>query len=65
MKNQINESEPLNVNGIILLVAVVFSGLIASVACGTFLSIIGGAVVGLIIAIFFINVLLPQRESDR
>lgn len=65
MENQLKETEPLNVKGIILLVAAVFSGLIASIACGTFLSIIGGVVVGLIFAIFFISVLLPQRESDR
>lgn len=65
MENQLNDSAPLNVKGIILLVAVVFSALIASVACGTLLSIIGGVVVGLVFAIFFISVLLPQRESDR
>lgn len=65
MENQYNDSKPLNVNGIILLVAAVFSGLIASIACGSVLSIIGGVIVGLIFATFFINVLLPQRESDR
>ncbi|MCI0921554.1 hypothetical protein [Sphingobacterium rhinopitheci] len=65
MENQLKETESLNVKGIILLVAAVFSALIASVACGTFLSIIGGAVVGLVFAVFFNSVLLPQRESDR
>jgi len=65
MENQVKEKDCFSVNAIILLVAAVFSALIASVACGSFLSIIGGVVIGLIIATFFINVLLPQKESDR
>jgi len=65
MENQVNETESLNVKGIILLVGTVFAALIASVACGTFLGVITGAIIGLIFAIFFISVLLPQKESDR
>lgn len=65
MENQINDSKPLNVKGIILLVAAVFSGLIGAISCGTLSGIITGVVIGLLFAVFFIAVLLPARDSDR
>lgn len=65
MENQINDSKPLNVKGIILLVAAVFSGLIGAISCSTLSGIITGVVIGLLFAVFFIAVLLPARDSDR
>ena len=64
MENQVNE-QPLNVKGLILLIGTIFGALIGYAACGSFLSIIGGLVVGLIAAIGFISVILPYKESDR
>lgn len=65
MENQINETKPLNVKGIILLLGAFFSALIGAVACATFKGVIIGAIIGLIFAAFFNAVLLPQRPSDR
>jgi len=65
MENQLNETKPINVKGIIFLVAVVFSVLISLVASGTFVGVIKAIIVGLVIATFFVTVLLPERESDR
>lgn len=65
MENQINESKPLNVKGLITLIGAIFGALIAFVVCGSALSIIGGLVGGLILAAFFNAVLLPQKTHDR
>ncbi|MGE8242772.1 hypothetical protein D3C81_632960 [compost metagenome] len=69
MENQINNNcttiDAGKAKGIILLVAVVFGALIGFAANETFLSIIGGAVIGLIIAAFFNSVIYPQKPSDR
>ncbi|MCA5006676.1 hypothetical protein [Sphingobacterium bovistauri] len=64
MENQVND-QPLNVKGLILLIGTVFGALIAFAQCGSFLSIIGGLVGGLIAATVFVSVLLPYKESDR
>lgn len=60
-----NTTEQPNVKGTILLVGAVLGALIAFAACSTFLSIIGGAVGGLIVAAFFNSVILPFKASDR
>lgn len=65
MENQLNDSKPLNVKGIIFLVATVFSALISIIACGTVWGVVTGVLIGLVFALFFILVLLPQKESDR
>ena len=64
MENQVND-QPLNVKGLILLIGTIFGALISFATCGSLLSIIGGLVGGLIIATFFITVILPHKESDR
>lgn len=65
MENQANETQPLNAKGIILLVGTIFGALISFAAKGTFLSIIGGLFGGLILAVIFISVILPYKNSDR
>ncbi|WKK58585.1 MULTISPECIES: hypothetical protein [unclassified Sphingobacterium] len=65
MENQIENSNGINVKGIILLVGVLLAALTAWVATGTFLGVITGTVAGLIFAIFFISVLLPYKKHDR
>lgn len=65
MENQVNDAQPLNVKGLILLIGTVFGALTAFASCGSFLSLIGGLVGGLVFAIFFISVLLPQKTHDR
>lgn len=65
MENQVNESQPLNVKGLILLIGTIFGAIISYATCGSFLSIIGGLVGGLIMSVIFINVFLPHKESDR
>jgi uncharacterized membrane protein YgaE (UPF0421/DUF939 family) len=65
MENQVTETKSLNVKGLILLIGVIFGALISFAANDTFLSIIGGAVVGLIIAILFNSYILPQKPHDR
>ena len=64
MGNQVNE-QPLNVKGLILLIGTIFVALISFAVCGSFLSIVGGLVGGLIVATIFINVILPYKSSDR
>lgn len=64
MENQVNE-QPLNVKGLILLIGTVFTALTSYAANGTYLSIIGGLVLGLIAATVFISLFLPHKESDR
>jgi hypothetical protein len=64
MENQVND-QPLNVKGLILLIGTIFGALISFAACGSFLSLIGGLVGGLIVATIFISVILPHKESDR
>ena len=64
MENQVND-QPLNVKGLILLIGTIFGALISFATCGSFLSLIGGLVGGLIIATIFISVILPHKESDR
>ena len=64
MENQVND-QPLNVKGLILLIGTIFGALIAFAACGSFLSIIGGVVGGLIASTVFISIILPHKESDR
>ncbi|TJZ62103.1 hypothetical protein FAZ15_06225 [Sphingobacterium olei] len=65
MENQVTETKSLNVKSLILLIGVIFGALISFAANDTFLSIIGGAVVGLIIAILFNSYILPQKPHDR
>ena len=65
MENQVNDAQPLNVKGLILLIGTVLGAITAYAVCGTFLGIIGGLVGGLIFAIFFNTVLLPQKPHDR
>ena len=69
MENQIEKdctSIPASkAKSIIILVAIVFAALISYVCNGTFLSIIGGAVFGLILASFFNSVIYPQKNHDR
>lgn len=65
MENQVNDAQPINAKGLILLIGTIFGALISFASNGTFLSIIGGLVVGLIFAIFFNSVLLPQKTHDR
>lgn len=60
-----NTTEQVNVKNIILLVGAILAALISFAASGTFLSIIGGAIVGLIVAAFFNGVILPYKSSDR
>ena len=64
MENQVND-QPLNVKGLILLIGTIFGALISFAACGSFLSLIGGLVGGLIVATSFISVIRPHKESDR
>lgn len=64
MENQVNE-QPLNVKGLILLIGTIFGALISFAKAGTFLSIVGGLVGGLIVATIFISLFLPHKESDR
>lgn len=61
MGNNVN----IEANKIILLLGAVFGALIASVASGTLGGIVLGIVIGLAFAGFFINVLLPNKPSDR
>lgn len=65
MENQATETKSLNVKSVILLIGVIFGALISFAANETFLSIIGGAVIGLIIAILFNSYILPQKPHDR
>lgn len=53
MENQVDETKPLNVKGLILIIGTVFGALISFAANGTALSILGGIIVGLIIATVF------------
>ncbi len=64
MENQLND-QPLNVKGLILLIGTIFGALTAFASCGTFLSLIGGLIGGLIVASLFNTVILPYKESDR
>lgn len=64
MENQVNE-QPLNAKGLILLIGTIFGALISFAACGSFLSIIGGLIGGVIIASIFVSVVLPHKASDR
>lgn len=65
MENQLNDAQPLNVKGLILLIGTVLGAITAFAANGTLLSIIGGLVGGLVFAIFFNTVILPQKTHDR
>ncbi len=65
MENQVEKNETLNVKGIILLLGTVFGALISIITNGTFLGFIGGAVIGLVLAIVFISVILPHKPHDR
>ncbi|GGE11932.1 MULTISPECIES: hypothetical protein [Sphingobacterium] len=65
MENQIENSNEVNVKGIILLVGTILGALTAWVATETFLGIITGLVGGLIFAIIFITALLPNKTHDR
>ena len=65
MENQVNEANSLNVKGLILLIGTIFGAVIAFALCGSFLSIVGGLVGGLLFAVFFNTFLLPQRPHDR
>jgi len=65
MENQVEHNENLNVKGIILLLGTIFGALVSIIVKGTFLGFIGGLVIGLAFAIFFISVILPHKPSDR
>ncbi|NGF55588.1 hypothetical protein G5B00_03605 [Parapedobacter sp. SGR-10] len=65
MENQVNDTQPLNVKGLILLIGTVLGALIAFAVCGSFLSIIGGLIGGALFAVFFNAFLLPQKTHDR
>ncbi|MBE8721633.1 hypothetical protein [Sphingobacterium pedocola] len=65
MENQVTETKSLNAKSLILVIGTIFGALISFAANGTFLSIIGGAVVGLVIAILFNSYILPQKPHDR
>lgn len=65
MENQVNDAQPLNVKGLILLIGTVLGAITSFAINGTFLSIIAGLVGGLVFAIFFNTVLLPQKPHDR
>ena len=65
MENQIENSNEINVKGIILLVGTILGALTAWVASGTFLSLIAGLIGGFIFAIIFISALLPEKSHDR
>ena len=65
MENQIENSNEINVKGIILLVGTILGALTAWVASGTFLSLIAGLIGGFTFAIIFISALLPQKSHDR
>ncbi|AIM35345.1 hypothetical protein ACFX5U_22000 [Sphingobacterium sp. SG20118] len=66
MENQVeNNTCAPSPKGLIVLIGVIFGALISFTANETFLSIIGGAVVGLVIAILFNNFFYAQRPSDR
>ncbi|HLS94091.1 hypothetical protein BC792_12420 [Sphingobacterium allocomposti] len=65
MENHVENNEPLNVQGLILLIGTVFGGLISIIACGTFLGFLSGLFFGLVFAIFFISVFLPHKPHDR
>jgi len=65
MENQVEKNETLNVKGIILLVGTVFGALVSIITHGTFMGFIGGAVIGLVIAILFISFALPFKPDDR
>lgn len=66
MENQIeNSSCAPSAKSLIVLIGIVFGALIAFTANETFMSIIAGAVIGLIVAIFFNSVIYPQKTHDR
>lgn len=65
MENQVNDAQPLNVKGLILLIGTVLGAITSFAINGTFLSIIAGLLGGLVFAIFFNTVLLPQKPHDR
>lgn len=65
MDNNCSTIDAGQAKGIILLVAVVFGALIGFTANETFLSIIGGAVIGLIAAVIFNSIIYPHKPSDR
>lgn len=65
MKNQVKNSDQLNVQGLTVLIGVVFGAITAAVASGTFVGILIGAVIGLVTAIIFNTALLPQKPHDR
>lgn len=66
MENQVeNNTCAPSPKGLIVLIGVIFGALISFTANETFLSIIGGAVIGLIIAAFFNSFLYAQTPHDR
>lgn len=60
-----NKTEQLNVKNATLLIGTILGALISFAANGTFLSIIGGVIGGLIFAAIFNSVILPYKSSDR
>lgn len=65
MENQVDETKPLNVKGLILIIGTVFGALISFAVNGTALSIVGGLIGGLIVAVIFNSFLLPHKSHDR
>ena len=65
MENQFENSNEINVKGIILLAGTILGALTGWVAKETFLGLAGGLVGGFIFAIIFISVLLPNKTHDR
>ena len=65
MENQIENSNPINVKGIILLAGALLGALTAWLACDTFLGVLAGLIGGFVFAIIFVTVLLPHKPHDR
>jgi len=65
MENQIENSKPMNVRGIILLVGAVLGALTAWLASGTFLGVLTGLIGGFVFGVIFVTALLPHKPHDR
>ncbi len=59
------EEEVKNTTGLFYLLGAVFGALTAGLTAESFSAGVVGAIAGLIIALFFVKVLLPEREHDR
>lgn len=59
------EEEVKNKDSLFYLLGAVLGGLIAGLTAESFWIGVIGVIVGFIFALFFVKVLLPQREHDR